>query len=95
MRKSSETDRAITIKWNSVDCRHRNGEIVGYNVTYYLMSDMQRSQTVTVFDHSFTAVGLLFNENYSFEVQAISQRYGVGPAASISVSTSPLQGKYS
>ena len=42
-------------------------------------------------DSNFIARGLVFNTNYTFEVQAINS-YGTGPPADITVQTLPLQG---
>ena len=56
---------------------------------------MEKAETVTVLDNSFTAVGLLFEKEYVYEVQAITKQHKVGPAASVSVSTTSLQGECS
>ena len=66
---------------------------MGYNVTYGPASEIERSMTVVVSDYLFTAVGLLFDTRYIFEVRALSREYGYGPPACITVSTSSLQGK--
>ena len=56
---------------------------------------MEKVETVTVLDNSFTAVGLVFEKEYVYEVQAINKKDEVGPAASVSVSTTSLQGECS
>lgn len=89
-------DTIIGIEWEPVECRHRNGEVIGYNVTYYpsLRTELQISteQFVPEPGHIFTATGLLFDEEYTFDVQAIGQQYGAGPSATTELRTSPLQG---
>ena len=83
----------IIIQWEPVKCSHHNGEIIGYNVTYYPTGEMLKSMVTYASDSTFTAVGLRFDIWFVFEVQAINS-YGTGPPASITLETSGLQGKY-
>lgn len=89
-------DTTIVIEWEPVDCRHRNGEITGYNVTYYPRTEIYSSVTLFVSepDHIFIATGLLFEKEYIFEVQAIGQHYGSGSSAIIAQNTRPIQGEW-
>ena len=65
-----------------------------YDVTYFSNLEGERSTTITVSEHTFTAVGLLFAREYTLEVQALSREYGSGPAANIKINTEALQGMY-
>ena len=88
-------DGAITIHWEPIECRHRNGEIVGYKVIYYPSSDMSMSESVEVTEtsHTFSATGLMCNTEYVFQVQAISRDNGTGPPTSITINTLLLEGQ--
>ena len=94
LRETFVDDRTITIQWEPVECSHRNGEIIGYNVTYYLAGEMQKSRSMVSYDLDsiFSAMRLIFDMEYVFEVQAVDS-YGTGPPASITVWTLDLQGK--
>ena len=86
-------DTTIAIEWEPVECRHRNGEINGYNVTYYHGTEMnQMTLMLPESVHIFTATGLLFNTTYTFEVAALSQHYGAGPSATAMATTLPVRG---
>ena len=86
-------DTTIAIEWEPVECRHRNGEITGYTVTYYHEREMnQMTLMLPESEHTFTATGLLFNTMYTFEVAALSQQYGAGPSATAMATTLPVQG---
>lgn len=85
-------DTTITIQWEPVKCRHHNGEITGYSVTYYHGTEMTSTRILPELDRTFTATGLIFNEMYTFEVLALSRQYGSGPSTNITLMTSPLQG---
>ena len=88
-------DREITIQWEPVECSQRNGEIIGYNVTYYPVGEtsMPKSVVIHASDSTFTAMELIFNTTYVFEVQAVNS-YGIGPSAIANVRTSALQGRH-
>ena len=90
-------DREITIlnQWESVECSQRNGEIIGYNVTYYPGGEKSMPKFVVIHasDSTFTATDLVFYTVYVFEVQAINS-YGTGPPANANVRTSTLQGRH-
>ena len=79
-------------------CHERNGEITGYNITYYpnIYGDAaQRSINVsgiTVTNRTFVAHGLLPRTSYIFEVRAINSR-GVGPATKERFNTTVPEGK--
>jgi hypothetical protein len=89
-------DRTVTIQWKPVECSNHNGEIIGYNVTYYPNRErlMAKSVVIHASDSTFTAMGLVFDTTYVFEVQAINS-YGIGPPANADVLTSVLQGRQS
>ena len=88
-------DTTIVIEWKPVECRHRNGEITGYNVTYYHGTEMNKmTLMLPESEHTFTATGLIFNTMYTFEVVALSQQYGAGPSATAMVTTLPVQGRF-
>ncbi len=87
----STDDTTIVIGWKPVECRYRNGDITGYNVTYYHGAEMM-TQMLPESDHTFTATGLLFSTMYTFEVVALSRQYGAGPSANTTKNTSGLQG---
>ena len=87
----------ITIQWDRVDCRERNGRTDSYRVLYYLTSNFNARIARTVSgtgdsDRMFSVTGLPPRTNYTFEVQAsntlIDER---GTAATITVSTTAPQ----
>ena len=84
-------DTTIVFEWEPVECRHRNGEITGYTVTYYHGAE-RTTLTLPESEHTFTATGLIFNTTYTFEVEALSQQYGAGPSATAMATTLPVQG---
>jgi hypothetical protein len=84
-------DTTIAIEWEPVECRHWNGEITGYKVTYYHGAEMM-TQMLPELDHTFTATGLLFSTMYTFEVVALSRQHEAGPSANATKNTSGLQG---
>ena len=82
---------SIKITWERVACHQRNGEIDGYNVTYYPKDDESDKITATVHrvtesNRTFLAIGLQPLTNYTFEVQAFNG-IGYGPAASATFQT--------
>ena len=88
------TSGAVIIDWEPIECRHRNGEIVGYKVIYYPSSHiMQMSESTNVTDLTFSATGLMCNTEYVFQVQAISRDNGTGPPTSITINTLLLEGQ--
>lgn len=89
----SRTDTTISFAWESVECRHRNGEIIGYSVTYYIEEQSDRSMNVMVSNLMFTASALLFNKKYVFNVRAVNVVHGFGPPADINLTTAELQGE--
>ena len=96
IRSTSKSSTSISITWDRVACRQRNGEIDGYNVTYYPRGDKSDNITVTVHgvtgrNRTFLASGLQPLTNYTFEVQAFN-RYGYGPAANSTFQTSVSEG---
>ena len=93
LNESAINDRTIIIQWEPVECSHRNGKIVGYTVIYYPAGEMPKSMVTNVSDSSFIAMGLVFETEYIFEIQAINN-YGTGPSANTAHRTSALQGKY-
>ena len=63
-------------------------------MTYYPAGEMQKSRSIVTFDldSTFSAMRLIFDMEYVFEVQAVNS-YGTGPPANITVQTSALQGE--
>ena len=103
IRSTSESSTSISIVWERVACDLRNGEIDGYNVTYYPKdneSDTNIDKVVTTVhgvtenDRTFVASELQSLTNYTFEVLAFN-RHGYGPAANATFQTSVSEGKSS
>ena len=91
VKNTSSNSTSITITWDRVACHQRNGEIDGYNVTYYPKGDKSDINTVVVHgvaesNRTFLASGLQPLTNYTFEVQAFNG-IGYGPAASATFQT--------
>lgn len=94
----------ITIKWDRVDCRDRNGRIEGYNVIYYptanpIASERYGKTIPGTGDHQrmLSIIGLPPLTSYTFEVSALNPvLYGDwwGPAVNITASTTAPQSKY-
>ena len=96
----SESSTSIHIKWEHVACVQRNGDIDGYNVTYYPEGDSSNKTTATVYgvtesNRTFLASGLQPLTNYTFEVLAFNNiTHDYGPAASATFQTSVAEGIY-
>ena len=94
---TSNSSTSIAIAWERVVCDQRNGEIDGYNVTYYPEDDDDTDEVVTTVygvtesDRTFLASGLQSLTNYTFEVQAFNKG-GYGPAANATFQTSVSEG---
>ena len=87
---TSISSTSIAITWDRVACVHRNGEIDGYNVTYYPKGDKSDGITVIVRgvtgrNRTFLASGLQPLTKYNFEVQAFNGD-GNGPEANATLS---------
>ena len=84
----------ITIQWDRVDCQDRNGNINGYRIIYFPISN-PIAQTVSGTRHSdrmLHIVGLPPQTNYTFEIQAINLQAGlVGVPTTTNVSTTAPQ----
>ena len=92
----SESSTSIHIAWECVTCAQRNGEIDGYNVTYYPKVNSSDKTTATVYgvtesNRTFLANGLQPLTNYTFEVLAFNI-HGYGSAASATFQTSVAEG---
>ena len=92
----SESSTSIHIAWERVACSQRNGEIDGYNVTYYPEGNSSDKTTATVYgvtesNRIFLANGLQPLTNYIFEVLAFNI-HGYGPAANATLQTSVAEG---
>ena len=92
----SKSSTSITISWERVACDERNGEINGYNVTYYPKSNGTDKTTVIVYgvtesNRTFMARGLQPQINYTFELLAFNAE-GHGPAANATFQTSVSEG---
>ena len=96
IRLTSNSSTSITITWDRVACDQRNGEIDGYEVTYYPRDqDTDKITTiirgVTESNRTFLASGLQPLTNYTFEVQAFNgDEYG--PAVNATFWTSVSEG---
>ena len=93
---TSENSTSISITWDRVTCNERNGNIDGYNVTYYPNANDTKKNTVTVYgvadsNRTFLASGLQPLTNYAFEVLAFNGN-GYGPAANATFQTSVSEG---
>ena len=82
--------------WERVACDQRNGEIDGYNVTYYPKGEHTNKVVTTVYgvtesNRTFLASGLVPRTNYTFEVLAFNG-IGDGPAANATFQTSVAKG---
>ena len=78
---TSESSTSISIVWERVACDLRNGEIDGYNVTYYPKGNesdtdihkvLATVRGVTKSNRTFVASGLEPLTNYTFEVLAFN-----------------------
>ena len=99
LRINSTSISSVTVWWDRVKCRERNGHTDSYRVVYYPASSYinRIARTVsgtTDSDRMFTATGLVPRTAYIFEVQAsntlLDER---GPAATLNVTTTTPQGK--
>lgn len=89
----------ITIQWDRVDCLQRNGPINSYRLAYYPTADSSDHTDVPLIigtsDRMYTAVGLLPNTSYAFELDAFNFRsVRISPQITITVSTSVPQGEW-
>ena len=87
---TSITSTSITIQWEEVECRERNGEISGYQVQ--LVHNSLLDFMLNTSDQSYTAQGLLPCTNYTFNVSAINS-VSSGPPGNTTVRTSVPQGQ--
>ena len=91
----------ITIRWDRVNCRDRNGYTNSYRVVSYptLSPNDRDAQTVVGTEDNqriFSITGLPPRTNYTFEVQASNPNLHVsGSAAIYTESTTAPQGKCS
>ena len=85
----------MTIKWDRVNCQHRNGHISGYKVLYYPTANPSERAAKKVFgtgDHQrmFSISGLPPFTSYTFQVSALSHHLDsdwLGPPVNITAST--------
>ena len=89
----------VTIQWDRLDCRDRNGPTDTYRVIYSSSaapSTIIHAQTISgteYHDRIFTATGLPPRSSYIFRVQAYNLVIDVfGTAGSLNVSTTAPQG---
>ena len=88
---------SITIQWDRVNCRDRNGHINGYSVIYYPTGTDQRGPDARASiiagtnKRMFGINGLPPLTSYTFEVDAINFQWG--PAVIITANTTAPQGK--
>ena len=89
----SHTSSSVTIKWGSVPCVDRNGDIHGYYVSYY--PTLYPTKDITGSDKEFfKASRLMPRTNYTFQVSAIhiensasNPTFLFGPSATITTET--------
>ena len=90
----------ITIQWDRVNCRNRNGHTDSYRVVSYptLSQNDRVARTVVGTEDSermFSITGLPPRTNYTFEVQASNPNIDArGPPAFYTASTTAPQGTY-
>ena len=89
----------ITIRWDRVNCRDRNGRTDSYRVVYYPSSNPSSRVARTVVgtgdnDRMFGIIGLPPRTSYTFEVQASNTRIDArGDPAFYTANTTAPQGK--
>ena len=81
LRVESSNFTSIHILWGPVNCTERNGEIVGYNISYYPSghSSYKKSDNILgtlVMDRQYVAPRLTPFTNYTFMVTAVSSFNG-------------------
>ena len=85
----------ISIEWDEVDCKERNGVITGYSIRYGLSSEMPK-QIVTISENdaenrTYSIGELLIRTNYSFEVAAVNgDGFGTYSSAIVETTTVPM-----
>ena len=87
----------ITIRWDRVNCRDRNGHTDSYRVVSYptLSPNDRDAQTVEDNQRMFSITGLPPRINYTFEVQVSNPNCDLGSAAIYTESSTTPQGKCS
>ena len=101
----SSTATSIAISWGRVACAQRNGEIVGYRVTYRrAASPITKRQLGEVLvmdivgtadsDRQFMATGLFPRTSYTFSVVAVSSEGETGVPATITGVSAVPDGQY-
>ena len=95
LRNSSVSVTNITVQWDRVDCRDRNGIVESYRVVYYPTSNSNDRVARTVsgqHDRMYSIFGRPPRTSYTFEVQASNTLLDVrGPLAIFTVSTTAPQ----
>ena len=88
IRNTSTNSTSITIQWDEVDCRQRNGWITFYQVMFsWVLQNV-------IFGRTFTASELLPRSSYSFSVTAVNSTFATGPPGTVTVDTSIPEGNY-
>ena len=93
---------SITIQWDRVDCRERNGRIDGYRIVYYpILSSNPNDRVPRTLvgtrdtDRVFSVNGLPPRTSYTFEVQASNNYINMhGPPAFCTANTTAPQGRF-
>ena len=92
---------SITIQWDRVDCRERNGRIDGYRIVYYpILCSSPNNQVAWTLngtrdtDRVFSINGVPPRTSYTFEVQALNNYINMrGPSALYTANTTAPQGR--
>ena len=98
---SSVSVTNITIQWDRVNCRQRNGHTDGYRIVYYSTSNSNARTALTLSgtkssDRRLSVTGLPPRTSYTFEIQASNTLLDVhGTPATFTVNTSAPQGEFS
>ena len=80
----------ITIAWQPVDCKFRNGNITGYVIRHSEMGSVDKIMDGNTTNKHYTVIDLLPATKYVIEVAAMNNA-GIGDFGSITVSTLPCK----
>ena len=81
LRVESSNFTSIHIRWDRVNCTEHNGEIIGYNISYYPSShsNYKKSDNIlgtSAMERQYVATQLTPLTNYTFMVTAVSSYNG-------------------
>ena len=72
---ATSTSSSITVQWGMVPCIHRNGDITGYSVQYWLAVGSGSIQTLPIIESDAmmtTIPALMSSAVYSIQVAAVN-----------------------